>query len=136
MTKSEIFKAAHALAKATLEVVGDYMVALTLALKSVYKNMVNSNTVKIVETYRGLRKVDVTNKLVENNEGEMVTFTNVIMRAIDGVQHAMYVHANGGTATALTLSGHKKANELSSEQKAKNSTRQRVQQLNNEQYIR
>ena len=38
MTNSEIFKAAHALAKATVEVVGDYAVALKLALQKVYTN--------------------------------------------------------------------------------------------------
>jgi len=36
MTNSEIFKAAHALAKATVEVVGDYAVALKLALQKVH----------------------------------------------------------------------------------------------------
>jgi len=39
MTKSEIFKAAHKLAKQTVEFVGDYMVALSCALKKVYTGM-------------------------------------------------------------------------------------------------
>lgn len=39
MTKSEIFTKAHAIAKKTVAIVGDYVVALSLALKEVYKSM-------------------------------------------------------------------------------------------------
>lgn len=37
MTKSQLFKAAHGLAKAAKAVVGDYRIALSLALKSLNK---------------------------------------------------------------------------------------------------
>lgn len=37
MTKSEIFKAAHKLAKATVCYIGDYMIALSIALKNVIR---------------------------------------------------------------------------------------------------
>ena len=36
MTKSELFKSAHAMAKATVEAVGNYMVAFKLALKFIH----------------------------------------------------------------------------------------------------
>ena len=39
MTKSEIFKAAHAMARKVVAIVGDYMVAFSYSLKEVYKNM-------------------------------------------------------------------------------------------------
>lgn len=132
MTKSEIFKSAHKMARNIVKVVGDYLVAFKFALKEVYKNM----TVKTVDTYRGLRKIDIANKLVENNSGEMVAFVRVEMRAVDGEQYAMYIHSNGKSATALTLSAHKEANSLSSAQKAKNLVKQRVEMLNNEQFVR
>jgi len=37
MTKSEIFKAAHRLAQRTVSTVGNYSIALSLALKNTYK---------------------------------------------------------------------------------------------------
>ncbi|HIF9321683.1 TPA: hypothetical protein ACX6QP_002180 [Photobacterium damselae] len=132
MTKTEIFKSAHKMARKVVAIVGDYMVALAYSLKEVYKNM----TVKTVETYRGMRKIDIKNKQVENNDGEMVTFTKVVMRAVDGKQYAMYIHEDGKSATALTLSAHKYANELSDAQKSNNLIKQRVDSLNHEQYIR
>lgn len=45
MTNSEIFKSAHAMARNTVKFVGNYMIAFSLALKEVYKNMAT----KIVE---------------------------------------------------------------------------------------
>lgn len=42
MTKSEIFKAAHAMARKVVAIVGDYMVALSYSLKEVYENMKNT----------------------------------------------------------------------------------------------
>ncbi len=41
MTLSEIFKAAHALAKETLKIVGDYRIAFRFALKEIYMNVKN-----------------------------------------------------------------------------------------------
>ena len=41
MTKSEIFKSAHAAAKATLELVGDYKLAFQFALKEIYMSIKN-----------------------------------------------------------------------------------------------
>lgn len=39
MTKSEIFKKAHQIAKSTVAVVGNYSIALSLALKEVYASL-------------------------------------------------------------------------------------------------
>ena len=39
MTKSEIFKAAHAAARKTLKLVGDYRIAFQFAIKEIYMNM-------------------------------------------------------------------------------------------------
>ena len=56
MTKSEIFKAAHKLAKSVVAIVGDYMVALSYSLKKVYEDMKNTAidfytlTADVVET--------------------------------------------------------------------------------------
>ncbi|WP_108945634.1 hypothetical protein [Shewanella halifaxensis] len=43
MTKSEIFKDAHKLAKSVVAIVGDYMVALAYSLKKVYADMKNTS---------------------------------------------------------------------------------------------
>ena len=39
MTKSELFTAAHKIAKDTVSKVGNYMIALSLALKSLYRGL-------------------------------------------------------------------------------------------------
>lgn len=49
MSRSEIFKAAHKIAKATVAIVGDYIVAMSLALKEVYASMKKSVVEKIKE---------------------------------------------------------------------------------------
>ncbi len=46
MTKSEIFKKAHANAKKIVSAVGDYVIALSLSLKEVYKSMKNEINVE------------------------------------------------------------------------------------------
>lgn len=43
MTKSEMFKKAHEVARSTVGIVGDYMIAFSIALKGVYK-MSNTQT--------------------------------------------------------------------------------------------
>ena len=75
---------------------------------------------KTVNTYRGARKIDVAAKMVENNNGEMVSYKEVRPQPINGVMHFAYIHADGVNATALTAQGHKDANEISNEQKAIN----------------
>lgn len=49
MNKSTIFKQAHKIAKATVAKVGDYMVAMSLALKEVYVSMKKSAVEQIKE---------------------------------------------------------------------------------------
>ena len=39
MSKSELFKSAHKLARGVVAIVGDYMIAFSYALKEIYKNM-------------------------------------------------------------------------------------------------
>ena len=80
---------------------------------------------KTVNTLRGLKNIDVSAKKVENNEGDMVGYTDIVMRQIEGEQYFLYV-TSSNTATALTLDGHRKANEISEEQKGKNLKQQAV----------
>jgi len=49
MTKSEIFKKAHAIAKSTNAVVGCYQIAFSLALKSVYESLSQTMEDRLVE---------------------------------------------------------------------------------------
>ena len=52
MTKSEMFKKAHGIARNTVSVAGDYLVAFSLALKSIYAeitNMVKSMEKKLID---------------------------------------------------------------------------------------
>ena len=49
MTKSEIFKKAHAIAKSTAQAVGNYLIAFSLALKDVYKSLSSSVEDKLIE---------------------------------------------------------------------------------------
>lgn len=46
MTKSEIFKSAHAKARATAPSVGNYLIAFSIALKEVYASLKNALSVK------------------------------------------------------------------------------------------
>lgn len=52
MTKSEMFKMAHKIAKDTVEAVGNYVIAFSLALKSIYRGvieMVKTTEQKLIE---------------------------------------------------------------------------------------
>ena len=89
---------------------------------------------KSVSTYRGIKKIDTELKVVENNDGEMVGYIEVKPYPINGVPHFAYVHVGGKSATALTAEGHRKANEISEDQKAINLKEQRVASLMSEGY--
>ncbi|KAB8312942.1 hypothetical protein EH228_04495 [Erwinia endophytica] len=49
MTKSEIFKTAHEIAKSTNAVVGCYQIAFSLALKSVYASLTQTMEEKLID---------------------------------------------------------------------------------------
>lgn len=49
MTKSEVFKKAHSIAKNIVAVVGDYMISLSIALKEVYKMTEKTTEQKLIE---------------------------------------------------------------------------------------
>lgn len=51
MTKSEIFKTAHKLAKETVSYVGDYLIAFSIALKEVYSNMKERTAEQLAEVF-------------------------------------------------------------------------------------
>ena len=89
--------------------------------------------IKLVETLRGQKKIDIENKLVENAEGEMVSYTEVVMRTINNKPHFLYVTSKTH-ATALTLAGHRKAKEISEEQKQANLKSQAVKRVMSEGY--
>ncbi len=55
MTKSEIFLKAHTIAKATAAVVGDYMIAMSLALKEIYSSMKKAVSVEEKLVAAGLK---------------------------------------------------------------------------------
>jgi len=72
--------------------------------------------IRLVDTYRGKRKIDVTAGIVESNEKVMVPFSGIKLHMIDGVPHFVYLtSANGGVA--LTAKGHRAANEPTEEEK-------------------
>lgn len=71
MTKSELFKAAHALAKATVSVVGDYAVALKLALQKMHAN----KGAKMSAVLTGVAKVAI--KYAESFDGFIAVKSDV-----------------------------------------------------------
>jgi len=81
--------------------------------------MVNKMSLVKVDTYRGLKKIDVELGVIENNDGEMVKFSKVERQDIGGQMYFLYVTGEG-TAVALTQAGHRKAHEISEEQKQEN----------------
>lgn len=62
----------------------------------------------------------------------MVTYINVKPVNASGEQLFAYVHADGKNATALTLKGHKEANEPNEDQKRKNMLDKKLDALQNE----
>ena len=97
-------------------------------------NNLRNKMLKSVNTYRGMKKIDTELKLVENNNGEMVSYIEVKPYPVDGVPHFAYIHSGGKSATVLTTDGHRKANEISDEQKAINLKEQRVASVMSEGY--
>lgn len=63
MTNSNIFKAAHKIARNTVRIVGNYSIAFSLALKSIYNKAVEVMAIKSVDQ---LSKGD---KLTNTNHG-------------------------------------------------------------------
>lgn len=84
MTKSEIFKAAHELASSTAHLVGDYMIAFSLALKLTIKksklakgnNIMTALKNKIIEmggkewTKNGMERVYIDSSILNKLEEE------------------------------------------------------------------
>lgn len=62
MTKSQVFKSAHETAQKTVSIVGDYMIAFSLALKSEYIKMNNE-----VEAINQSRLLKIGGKLWKKN---------------------------------------------------------------------
>ncbi len=69
MTKSELFKAAHKLARNTVKVVGNYSIAFSLALKETYKM-----TVKAVKTLEQ-KAIELGGNVWEKNDMKRVYIT-------------------------------------------------------------
>lgn len=116
MTKSEIFKSAHAIAKSTVFKVGNYMIAFKIALLSVYQELKaapKSTEEKLLELGAeiwenyGHRRIYMNLDLIRDVFGFRVTFYNT--GNISGVDR---VNADGeredysnrkGTSMALNL---------------------------------
>lgn len=99
MTKSEIFKAAHALAKATVEVVGDYMIAFSLALKETYKMTEKTLEKKLIDLGLSVWGEDFGKPRIYINPESM--------GAIFGLELSFY---KTGSISAAKLNGEKISN--------------------------
>ncbi|AYE38388.1 hypothetical protein D1B17_06955 [Companilactobacillus zhachilii] len=78
MTKSEIFVKAHKIAKEIIESVGDYMIAMSFALKQVYKEYADSF---IDPNYNQIRLIQ--SKLIRSGK---YSISDIFMNAEDGVR--------------------------------------------------
>lgn len=69
MTKSEIFKLAHAEARRTVKVVGDYAIAFKLALKAIYNEPALSSINDVVDYLNDVLAANgLDNKIVAESE--------------------------------------------------------------------
>lgn len=66
MNKSQIFTKAHQIARKTVKIVGDYIIAFRLALKGVYDEIKNNN--KNEKTF----KLDMASKIHETEKALLV----------------------------------------------------------------
>ena len=97
MTKSQIFIKAHKIARRIAEEVGDYMIALSFALKSVYKDIKDSF---IDPNYRQFDLI--ASKLVRNGDYSMAEIWKGIGDSVvefmhkNGAYYGFYVYADFG----------------------------------------
>ena len=96
MTKSEIFKAAHRMAKATVKAVGNYMIAFSLALKEIY------NSTKKVAKSAEQQLIEMGGKLWEQGNMRRVYLSLDVLNSVtnlgwmlNGTKHKFYFQ-NGG----------------------------------------
>ena len=96
MTKSEIFKAAHTMAKGTVKAVGNYMIAFSLALKEIY------NSTKKVAKSAEQQLIDLGGKLWEKGSMTRVYLSLDVLNSVtglgwmlNGTKHKFY-YQNGG----------------------------------------
>ena len=88
---------------------------------------------KTVNTYRGIRKIDLENKLIEINGGEMVSYSSIEMKNIEGANY--FIHMIGENAgVAVTQESYKELTAISEEQKQENLREQAIANLNSEGY--
>lgn len=82
MTKSEIFVKAHRIARSIVEEVGDYMIAMSFALKQVYKEITDS----FIDMNRNQMDL-VYNKMMKNGDYSMA---DIFSQAGDSVREIMH----------------------------------------------
>lgn len=100
MNKSQIFKAAHAKAKAIVSIVGDYMVAFSYSLKEVYSKMNNNMKQK-------LESLGMTVWGEEHGKARMYANDDSQFAAIFGLE----IHRYGtGNISSASLRGEKISN--------------------------
>jgi phosphopantetheinyl transferase (holo-ACP synthase) len=101
MTNSEIFKAAHTLAKETLKIVGDYRIAFQFALKEIYMNVKNEVvSIKDKLTSLGL-------KVWEKSDMERIYINHEQLKAVFGLDISFY---KSGSIKKAVLNGEKLSN--------------------------
>ena len=84
MTNSEIFKKAHAAARTTLKLVGDYKVAFQFALKEIYMN-IKTEVVSIKD-----KLISLGLKVWEKGDMERIYINDGHLEAVFGLKLVLY----------------------------------------------
>ena len=84
MTNSEIFKKAHAAARATLKLVGDYRIAFQFALKEIYMSIKNE-VVSIKD-----KLVNLGMKVWSKGDMERIYINSEHLEAVFGLELVLY----------------------------------------------
>ena len=101
MTNSEIFKKAHAAARTTLKLVGDYKVAFQFALKEIYMNIKNE-AVSIKD-----KLISLGLKVWEKGDMERIYINHEQLKAVFGLDISFY---KSGSIKKAFLNGEKLSN--------------------------
>ncbi|WP_345883569.1 hypothetical protein [Shewanella algae] len=101
MTKSEIFKAAHEMARGTVKAVGNYQAALKLALQAVYSHLKNARPVRESRdrTNRFAKPVFQAPTFSESAKADYIKKNSRIVRHFASLADYNQAAANGNIGT-------------------------------------
>ena len=101
MTNSEIFKKAHAAARATVKLVGDYRIAFRFALKEIYMS-IKTEVVSMQD-----KLVNLGLKVWEKGDMERIYINSENLKAVFGLEISFY---KSGSIKKAFLNGEKLSN--------------------------